>query len=51
MELKEWLIIDIAFTLLFIAFIHFNNWREDDCKKYGGTVVENEIGIFEKCVR
>ena len=40
------LFVIIFFTIMFV----FSNWRKNQCIKKGGYVIENNLGIMEKCV-
>lgn len=50
--------IETLTTLLFfaivivgiIAFIYFSNFRKETCINNDGKVIENVIGIYEKCI-
>lgn len=33
-----------------IAFIYFNNFRKETCINKGGQVIEDVIGIYNKCI-
>ncbi len=43
--------ITIVFIIVFIiGMILFSNWRKNQCLKRNGKVIENNIGIMEKCI-
>lgn len=41
----------IAFIIIFlIGMVLFSNWRKNQCLKNNGKVIENNMGIMEKCI-
>ena len=40
----------ILFAVGIVAFIYFNNFRKESCINKGGKVIENAIGIYDKCI-
>lgn len=46
----EFIIIYILFAVGIVAFIYFNNFRKESCINKGGQVIENVIGIYDKCI-
>lgn len=41
----------IAFIIIFfIGMFLFSNWRKNQCLKNNGKVIENNMGIMEKCI-
>ena len=47
----EFYIFLIFIIIMFIAMILFSNWRKNECIKNNGKVVEDSIGIMEKCIK
>lgn len=49
-ELEATITVIIIFIVGIVAFIYFNNFRKESCINKGGKVIENVIGIYEKCI-
>lgn len=47
---NECFILIIFIVVCIIATILFSNWRKNECIKKNGKVVENSLGIMEKCI-
>ena len=49
-ELEATITVIIIFIVGIVAFIYFNNFRKESCINKGGQVIENVIGIYDKCI-
>lgn len=49
-EELEAIITLIIFIVGIVAFIYFNNFRKETCINKGGKVIEDVIGIYDKCI-
>lgn len=47
---NEYFILIIFIVVCFIAAILFSNWRKNECIKKNGKVVEDYLGIMDKCI-
>ena len=49
-ELEAIITLIIIFIVGIVAFIYFNNFRKETCINKGGKVIEDVIGIYDKCI-
>ena len=47
---NEYFILIVFIIVWVIAMILFSNWRKNECIKANGKVVEDNLGIMEKCI-
>ena len=45
-----WLLFFVIVIIGIISFIYFNNFRKETCINKGGQVIENVIGVYDKCI-
>lgn len=48
---NEYFILIVFIIVCFIAMVLFSNWRKNECIKSNGKVIEDSIGIMEKCIK